>query len=243
MKFFASLLTVLIIFSACKTTKNSTEDKSATKTTTGTENGIVLNNYTDSVSYALGLLYGRSLKSQGFTDMNADILLEVFGQSLNNTLPSDEELLIADKDASPIVNAYFIKKREIMASENLAKGQAFLEENKKKEGVVTTASGLQYKVLKKGEGESPSPSSSVTVYYKGTLLDGTVFDQTKPNAPATFNVGGLIKGWQEGLLLMKPGAKFKFFVPSNLAYGHQGSQGSIGPNEALIFEVELLKVN
>jgi FKBP-type peptidyl-prolyl cis-trans isomerase len=237
MKPFISLLSLLFILSACSSSKKSTS------TTNNYKNGIELKNYTDSVSYSLGLLYGQSLKAQGFEDMNNELLLEVFGRAINNQLPGDDSLLISKKDASPMVNNYFIKKQQVIASKNLSEGEAFLAANKTKSGVVTTASGLQYKVLKEGSGASPNPNSSVTVYYTGTLLDGTVFDGTKPGSPATFNLGGLIQGWKEGLLLMKEGAKFKFFIPSSLAYGERGSQGAIGPNATILFEVELVKVN
>ncbi len=235
MRNFIYILLAVTLISACKNTKKSTINNY--------KNGIVLTNYTDSVSYSLGLLYGKSLKAQGFEDMNNDLLLEVFRQSISSTLPADSALLIDAKSANPIVNNYFIKKREIIASKNLAEGEDFLAKNKTKSGVKTTASGLQYKVIKEGTGALPNPNSNITVYYTGTLLDGSVFDGTKPGAPANFGISGLISGWKEGLLLMKEGAKFKFFIPANLAYGAQGSPGSIGPNSVLIFELELVKIN
>jgi len=126
--------------------------------------------------------------------------------------------------------------------ENKAAGEAFLAENTQKENIVTTASGLQYEILAEGEGPSPSATTSVTVHYKGTTLDGKEFDSSySRNAPATFPLNRVIAGWTEGLQLMNVGAKYRFFIPSELAYGQRGAGADIGPNAALIFEVELLK--
>lgn len=131
----------------------------------------------------------------------------------------------------------------LMAEDALAKGKQFLAENGKKEGVKTTDSGLQYEVLTKGEGKSPKTTDTVLVHYRGTLLDGTEFDSSyKRNEPIEFPLNRVIPGWTEGVQLMKEGAKYKFFIPSELAYGASGAGGAIGPNETLIFEVELLKV-
>jgi len=126
--------------------------------------------------------------------------------------------------------------------ENKAAGKAFLAENAKKENIITTASGLQYEILTKGEGPSPTATTSVTVHYRGTTLDGKEFDSSySRNAPATFPLNRVIAGWTEGLQLMNVGAKYRFYIPSELAYGARGAGGSIGPNETLIFDVELLK--
>lgn len=126
--------------------------------------------------------------------------------------------------------------------EHKAAGEAFLAENAKKEGIITTASGLQYEVLTEGTGPSPTATTSVTVHYKGTTLDGNEFDSSySRNAPATFPLNRVIAGWTEGLQLMNVGAKYRFFIPSDLAYGKRGAGRDIGPNSTLIFEVELLK--
>lgn len=131
----------------------------------------------------------------------------------------------------------------LMAQSALEKGQQFLQENAKKEGVKTTPSGLQYVVLTEGQGKSPKATDTVLVHYKGTLLDGTEFDSSyKRNAPISFPLNQVIPGWTEGVQLMKEGAKYRFFIPSNLAYGSRGAGGAIGPDETLIFDVELLKV-
>ena len=135
------------------------------------------------------------------------------------------------------------EKHELSAGEALAKGKRFLEDNKTREGVVTTKSGLQYLILRKGEGPSPSETDQVTVHYKGTTIDGSEFDSSYArNTPASFPVKGVIKGWTEALLLMNVGCKYKLFIPSELAYGERGAGQDIGPNEVLIFEVELLKI-
>jgi FKBP-type peptidyl-prolyl cis-trans isomerase len=134
------------------------------------------------------------------------------------------------------------EKQKVTAEKNLKAGEAFLAENAKKEGVKTTASGLQYKVIKSGTGPSPKPTDVVKVQYHGTLIDGTVFDSSvRRNQPATFTVNGVIPGWTEALQLMKVGDKWKLFIPAKLAYGEQGS-GPIGPNIVLIFDVELLGI-
>ncbi len=132
----------------------------------------------------------------------------------------------------------------IMSDIALAKGEKFLEDNAKKEGVTTTASGLQYKVLTPGTGKSPKATDTVLVHYRGTLISGTEFDSSyKRKEPISFPLNRVIAGWTEGVQLMQEGAKFEFYIPSKLAYGSRGAGRDIGPNEALIFEVELLKVN
>lgn len=131
-----------------------------------------------------------------------------------------------------------------MSDITLAKGEKFLEDNAKKEGVTTTASGLQYKVLTPGTGKSPKATDTVLVHYRGTLISGTEFDSSyKRKEPISFPLNRVIAGWTEGVQLMQEGAKFEFYIPSKLAYGSRGAGRDIGPNEALIFEVELLKVN
>ena len=132
-----------------------------------------------------------------------------------------------------------------MASEeNIAEGAAFLAKNKKNDGVVETASGLQYQILEPGEGENPKATDSVTVHYRGTLLDGTEFDSShKRGQPATFPLNGVIAGWTEGVQLVKPGGKIRLFIPSSLAYGDRGAPPTIKPGAALIFDVELISIN
>ncbi len=137
----------------------------------------------------------------------------------------------------------FNKPNPELASNNIQAGEAFLAENTNKEGVITTASGLQYMILTAGEGDKPTASSNVTVHYQGTTLDGNEFDSSySRNAPATFPLNRVIAGWTEGVQLMPIGAKYRFFIHPDLAYGAKGAGGSIGPNETLIFEVELLSI-
>lgn len=136
-----------------------------------------------------------------------------------------------------------VKERDEAASKALAEGEKFLAENATKEGVTTTASGLQYKVLAEGAGDSPTAADEVTVHYKGTLLNGEEFDSSiSRGQPVTFPLGNVIEGWTEGVQLMKPGAKYQFFIPAKLAYGDRGAGVKIGPNQTLIFEVELIEV-
>ena len=142
------------------------------------------------------------------------------------------------------MNAAILQKQVEIADKNYKAGQDFLAENKKKDGVKTTKSGLQYKVVKSGEGKTPKASDKVVAHYEGRLISGKVFDSSiKRGSPATFPVNGVIKGWQEALQLMKEGDKWQVFIPSELAYGEKGVGRNIGPNEALIFDIELIKVN
>ena len=136
-----------------------------------------------------------------------------------------------------------VEKQKAAGEKNATDGAKFLEDNKKKPGVKTTASGLQYKSLKEGTGPQPKASDTVTVNYRGTLMDGSEFDSSyKRNEPTTFPLGGVIKGWTEGLQLMKKGSKYQFFIPANLAYGERSPGAGIPPNSTLIFEVELLDI-
>ena len=203
----------------------------------------------DSLSYAFGLLSGSqpaSMTSQ--LQVTEEFPKNGFVKGVKDGL--DEKTDIMDMmTAQNYLQTFAMKQQEkVMAKSqeksesNLADGQKFLETNGTREGVVTTASGLQYEILTKGTGASPSLMDSVTVHYAGTLLDGTEFDSSiKRGEPATFRLDAVIAGWTEGLQLMKEGDKFKFYIPSDLAYGSRGSR-SIEPNSALIFEVELLKV-
>jgi FKBP-type peptidyl-prolyl cis-trans isomerase FklB len=136
-----------------------------------------------------------------------------------------------------------MEKQEALLKKNLEAGQAFLEANKKKEGVVTLPSGLQYKIITEGKGKQPKSTDTVVAHYRGTLTNGTEFDSSyKRNEPATFPVAGVIKGWQEVLPLMKEGAKWQVYIPAELAYGPRGAGDVIGPNEVLVFDIELLSV-
>ncbi len=195
-------------------------------------------------SYALGLEIGSSLKQ-----LNTDIDIDVFSRGIEDRL-KDREPLLTPKEAAQVRDEFFSKMREAraqkakdLAEKNLKEGTSFLTENKKKKGVVTTASGLQYIVLRQGDGPKPKLTDQVTVNYRGTLLDGTEFDSSyKRGEPATFPLKGVIPGWTEALQLMNVGSKYRLFIPPNLAYGESGAGNVIGPNATLIFEVELLGI-
>lgn len=202
------------------------------------------------IGYFLGLSMGQQMLRQGVKA--EDFETASFAEGVKDALSrselqlSEEQLLEAQKQLQGILNqrhAEMVAEMEKKAEENKAKGVAWLAENLKKEGVKELAGGLQYKVLTAGEGGSPTPSDTVRVHYTGTLTNGDVFDSSvKRGEPAEFVVGGVIKGWQMALQKMKVGDKWMLYIPSELAYGDRGSPGAIGPNEVLIFEVELLDI-
>lgn len=197
-----------------------------------------LNTEMEKVSYSLGVNVAKSVKSQGLESIDSDAIAKAFKDVFEgNTLEISEE------EANIVLQDYFGKLANEKQKANVESGQKFLDENAKREGVVTTATGLQYEVLKEGSGDSPKETDNVTVHYHGTLIDGTVFDSSVDRGqPATFPVNGVIPGWVEALQLMNPGAKYKLFIPSNLAYGERGAGGAIGPNATLVFEVELISI-
>src|SRR5436190_23704446 len=198
----------------------------------------------EKASYSIGHELGASLK-KGNMDVNTDILMKGLKDGLTGakSLLTDEQI----KETMTAFQKEMMEKQQAAQKElgekNAVAGEKFLAENKTKEGVKTTASGLQYKVLKEGSGEPPKETDTVVTNYRGTLLDGTEFDSSyKRNEPATFPVNRVIKGWTEALQLMKPGAKYQLVIPSSLAYGERGAGQLIGPNATLIFEVELLSI-
>ena len=199
----------------------------------------------DKVSYALGLGIGQQLAQMGATELNVDD----FAQSIKDVL-SGNELKVSHREAQQIVQEYFAKKEEALNAERAEKGKAakeageqYLAENAKKEGVVTLPSGLQYKVLKEGNGQKPTAKDSVKCHYEGFLIDGTVFDSSvQRGEPAVFGLQQVIAGWTEGLQLMQEGAKYRFFIPYRLAYGEGGAGQLIPPYAALIFDVELISI-
>jgi len=197
-----------------------------------------LNTEMEKVSYSLGVNVAKSVKNQGLESIDSEAIAQAFTDVFEGN-----ELKISEQESNVILQEYFGKLAQKAQSANVEAGQKFLAENGKRDGVVTTATGLQYEVLAEGSGDSPKETEQVTVHYHGTLIDGTVFDSSvERGQPATFPVNGVIPGWVEALQLMKPGAKYKLFIPSNLAYGERGAGGSIGPNATLIFEVELISI-
>lgn len=192
----------------------------------------------DKLSYAIGLNIANNLKVSGF----ANLSVEDFADAVN-TVFKGESAKMTDAEAKKVIQDYFEKAEKEKLAKNLEEGEKFLAENSKREGVVTLPSGLQYEVITEGTGKKPSASDTVSCHYHGTLINGTVFDSSvMRNQPAEFPVSGVIKGWVEALQLMSEGAKWKLFIPANLAYGERGAGQSIEPNSTLIFEVELLKV-
>ena len=202
------------------------------------QNELKLKNQTDSVSYALAVNLATKFKSDGITDFNASVFSKAFESVIN-----EKTLQIDATEADIILKEFFTKQSNMTAQNNLEEGKKFLEENGKKEGVITLESGLQYIVTQEGTGAIPSLTDEVETHYRGTLIDGSVFDSSYDRGePITFPVTGVIKGWTEALLLMKEGAKWKLFIPSDLAYGSGGAGGVIPPNTALIFDIELISI-
>lgn len=196
------------------------------------------------VSYSIGILMGKDFKAQS-VDINTDLFMRGFKDGLLGTKPAltDEELQKTMTTFQSEMRAKAEVALKAQGEKNLKEGEKFLAENAKKEGVKTTVSGLQYKVITEGKGSMPSVNDTVTVNYKGNLLDGTEFDSSyKRGTPATFGVKGLIPGWTEALQMMKTGSKWQIFVPAKLAYGERGAGRKIGPNSTLIFEVELISI-
>ncbi len=196
------------------------------------------------ISYTIGVNIGQDFKTQKMV-IDADILLMGLKDSLTGKelRLTDEEMVSEIQTFQQEMQAKMAAEMEEMATKGQVEGEAFLTENAKKEGVVVTESGLQYKVLEPGEGDSPGTDDVATVHYRGTLIDGTQFDSSYDRGqPATFPVGGVIAGWTEALQLMKPGAKWQLVIPAELAYGERGAGQDIGPGSTLLFDVELISV-
>lgn len=203
-----------------------------------------LKNKEDKLSYALGLNIGNSFKQQSI-----EIKPDIFLKGIKDAFAGGKQLLSDDeiRETMVVLNKELAEKKaeamKKLAEKNKEDAVTFFAENKKKEGVKTLASGLQYKIITEGKGKSPKATDTVTVHYRGTLIDGKEFDSSyRRGEPATFPVNGVISGWTEALQLMKVGSKWQLFLPSDLAYGEKGAGNLIGPNAALIFEVELISV-
>ena len=195
-------------------------------------------------AYALGMSFGGNLIRQG-VEVEFDAFFRGFRDAMEQNQP-----LLDDQEIRDVLIGFRARMQEKREREFLAKneknekeGAAFLAANKKKKNVVTTASGLQYRVIRAGKGKAPTASDSVVTHYKGTLIDGTVFDSSyQRGEPASFQTSGVIRGWTEALLLMKVGSKWELYIPPELAYGVRGSMPAIGPNPTLIFEIELMEI-
>ena len=192
----------------------------------------------EKVSYALGLSLGNNLLSSGIKLLNIEKLAKGIQDVLEQKSPE-----ISYEEAQNVINEFFMQLQEKSSEKTISEGRAFLEANGKRTEVSTLKSGLQYEILKEGNGSQPKASDKVKVHYHGTLIDGTVFDSSvRRGEPATFGVTQVIAGWVEALQLMPVGSKWKLYIPSNLAYGAQGAGQHIGPHTTLIFEVELIDI-
>ena len=211
----------------------------------GAQDTSKLTTQKDSVSYCIGMDIGKNLKSQ-----SVEVTPEVLARGIKDVLDSSKKVLTEEQAQKVMMEfqkqlmAKHDEKMKVAGEKNKKDGEAFLAENKKKEGVVTLPNGLQYKIITAGTGKKPKAEETVTVNYRGTLIDGTEFDSSiKRGQPATFPCHGVIKGWTEALQLMPVGSKWQLFIPSDLAYGAQGAGGVIGPDATLIFEIELLSIS
>lgn len=195
-------------------------------------------NYMDKFSYAIGLGIGQNLSSMGIENLS----VEDFAQAIKDVLEGNQTA-ISHQEAREIVNKYFEELEAKMGAVAIEQGKAFLEENKKRAGIITLPSGLQYEVINEGTGKKPQATDQVRCHYEGTLIDGTLFDSSiQRGEPAVFGVNQVIPGWVEALQLMSEGAKWKLYIPSELGYGARGAGEMIPPHSTLVFEVELLEV-
>jgi FKBP-type peptidyl-prolyl cis-trans isomerase FklB len=205
---------------------------------------VVLKTDKDKVSYSIGLDIGTNFKRQS-VDLDAKALAAGIADGLSGGKPllAEDEVRKVLAEFRQQMGAKAQQVAQQLAEKNQKEGETFLAENKKKKGVITLPSGLQYQVIKEGTGKIPKATETVTTHYRGTLIDGTEFDSSyKRNEPTSFPVNGVIKGWTEALQLMKVGSKWQLFIPASLAYGPQGAGQLIGPNATLIFEIELLSI-
>ena len=226
-KYLTALLLALSVFATAQVKKKASPAAGAP----------ALKTNIDSLSYALGMSAGNFYKQQGMAGLNTTLC----SKGINDALKSNKTLL-NEEQANSLIMGFMQKQAAANASENKKAGAIFLAANKNKPGVVTLPSGLQYTVLKEGSGARPTPTDKVKCNYEGSLTDGTVFESSyKSGQPVTFAVNGVIPGWTEALQLMGVGSKWRLFIPSNLAYGDQGS-GKIKPGSTLIFDVELLDI-
>ena len=217
---------------------------SCSKKYTNDTNSVELSTKMDSISYGMGVNLGSSYKRQDF-DIDPDLFFDGFLANYDN-----KESLLTENDTRQMLRDYYMEvrmnkseKQKILSEQNKLKSDQFLKKNKIKDGVIELESGLQYKVIRTGSGKSPTVNESVKVHYIGKYLDGTVFDSSvEKNVPSELSLRSVMKGWTEALQLMRVGAKWELYVPPALAYGRRGSGGKIGPNELLVFELELIDV-
>mgnify|MGYP003575150202 CR=1 FL=1 len=245
-----ALASAITLNAAAQTKPKTTVAKKAvlTKTTASKTavKPVAFKNKLDSASYAFGLAMASNLKSGGLESLNYDLLT----RGLKDAFTKDAKPLMTEQASQTAINNMFESLSKVREAKDRAKfeptikeGENFLAQNKAKPGIKTTASGLQYEVIKEGTGTQPIATDKVTVHYKGTLLNGKQFDSSYDrNEPTSFGLNQVIPGWTEGVALMKEGGKYRFFIPYQLAYGSRGAGADIPPYSTLIFEVELIKV-
>ncbi len=217
---------------------------SCSKSNLSQTTSVELTTKMDSISYGMGVNMGASYKKQEF-EIDSDLFIKGFLDRY-----SDDDAILDENEIRQMLRDYYQEVRmnkaenqKLLSEENKKKADLFLSENKNKDGVVTLSSGLQYRVIRQGHGENPNINQNVKVHYTGKKLDGTIFDSSvQKNKPAVFGLRNVIKGWTEALQKMKVGGKWELFIPPALGYGSRGSGGKIGPNELLMFEVELLEI-
>jgi FKBP-type peptidyl-prolyl cis-trans isomerase len=234
MKNIIILLAIAVAASSCNNTNKSSSE-------------FNLKSETDSVSYAIGHAIAQTLINQNkqIQNQSPDLNMDIINQSILANFSGDNKSMIDSAVSQQIIQNYFMKKQQLEEGNVKESGMQFLEENKNKEGIQVTETGLQYTVIFEGDGKQPSETSNVTVHYHGTTPEGEVFDSSvERGEPATFGLNQVIKGWTEGVQLMKEGAKYKFFIPQELAYGANPRPGGpIKPYMPLVFEIELISVN
>lgn len=202
---------------------------------------IKLKTQADSVSFYFGYMMGRQMTED--MNLNKEIDINILSKGMKDAFDK-KEVNLDDMQINELLRNYFEKLQKEAGAKNLEEGEAFLEANKAKEGVITLPSGLQYKVIREGTGTKPQSNQTVDVIYHGTLIDGTVFDSSRERGePVTLTVTGVIPGFSEALMLMSEGSVWEVYIPSNLGYGERGAGGAIKPNSTLVFEIDLQKVN
>ncbi|MCP4696280.1 MAG: FKBP-type peptidyl-prolyl cis-trans isomerase [Gammaproteobacteria bacterium] len=211
--------------------------------------GEAISNQQDKLSYSIGHNIGKDL-GKNLKQQDIEVNIELFSKALRDGLTGAKPLMSEEEVKQTMMTfqkervARQAEAKKAAAGKNLGEGEKFLAENKKKAGIITLDSGLQYKVIQSGKGKTPKLTDTVTTHYRGTLIDGTEFDSSYSRGkPASFQVNGVIKGWTEALQLMKEGDKWQLFIPAGLAYGERGAGGKIGSNSALIFDIELISVD